>query len=158
MINEFDKYKPKHSSIQFEEIQLTKMYAFTFNPKDSGNTANKLAFRQSADTLKQIKGFLHEIGQCLKSAKVEVATEASQLGRIHFHGRIIINSFTDWLTELPLLMQLGTVCIKEIEHPETWFEYCYKQSHIWKPFFSDTNLAYPYIVPIPNRINEVRDD
>lgn len=153
MINEFDKYKPKNTSIKFEDIQIGKMYAFTFNPKDGGNTPSKLLFRQDSCTLKQIKGHFATLSQCLKSAEIELATEASpSSARIHFHGTIIIRSFTDWLTELPMLIQFGTVCIKEIivSDNENWFNYCYKQSHIWKPIFHNTNLAYPYRVPLPN--------
>lgn len=158
MINEFDKYKPKHTAIKFEEIEIAKMYAFTLNPKDSGNTQSKLTFRQSANTLMYIKRDLSAISQCLKSAEITIATEASQTCKVHYHGTVVINSFTDWLTELPLLMQLGTVCVKEIDDEKVWFEYCHKQSHIWKPFFQKTNLSYPYKVPIPVRLVDESND
>lgn len=158
MINEFDKYKPKNSSIKFEDIKLKKVYAFTLNPKDGGNTSSQLLLRQDAYVLREIKGSFGAIAHCLKSAKITLKTEASATGRIHYHGWVVIYDHIQWISEIKMLCNLGTVCIKEITEEKEWNEYCSKQDHIWRPFFAKTNMAYPYEVPIPVQLYSNEDD
>lgn len=156
MINEFDKYKPKNTGIKFEDIKLKKVYAFTFNPKDSGDTRAQLLLRQDAYVLREIKGILSSLSHALKSATITTKIESSPTGRIHCHAFLTINNYIDWVSEIRMLTNLGTVCIKEITSDD-WEEYCSKQDHIWQPYFAKHNLAYPYKVPIPDRFDDADD-
>lgn len=158
MLNEFDRYKPKHTSPQFEDIKLKKVYAFTFNPKDAGVTCSQLLFRQDAYVLREIKGIFASLSHAVKSAKITIAVESSSTGRIHCHGWIIIEDYIDWVSEIKMLTNLGTICIKEIDDSNTWEEYAFKQSLIWKPFFEKHKLAYPYSVPILNTVPDPLGD
>lgn len=152
MINEFGKYKPKNSSIKFEDLKLKKVYALTFNPKDGGDTNSQRVLRQDAYVIREIKGTLATLSHCLKSAKICTKIEASPTGRIHCHGYVTIHDYIDWISEIKMLTSLGTVVIKELTPDKEWEEYMSKQDHIFAPLFAKHNMKYPYEVPIPNQL------
>lgn len=160
MINDFNKFKQRNSSIKFEDLQLEKDYAFTISPQRSSASQSKLLLRQDASIARTIKEDFYNISQCLKTAEITVAPECStNSALIHYHGTVMIKNYIDWMTEYKLLTNIGTVCVKEIDDLEVWSNYCYKQSHIFAEFLKlKTHFSYPYTIPIPARLADESND
>lgn len=62
-------------------------------------------------------------------------------GEIHYHGAIKIVDYIKWLkSTLPSLKRLGFNCIKKMDNPKKWYEYCNKELHIAKALILDITM------------------
>lgn len=135
-----EKSEPKSiygsRSIKMELLEVDKWYAFTMNlPVDEKKTV-KLCARKYEDVLSEY--FI-----LIRGLEFKFYPELSQLGRLHYHGKVLfrkyhtIINFTFMLRELSFNFKFDT-----IESEQKWDEYIFKQRKYMQPYMETFN--YPY--------------
>lgn len=138
--------KPKHSLPHPEDLKWGVVYAMNWNPKNQPEAIGITARERWNQMYLYMKGILIT---CTAGA-IEGFLEVSSLGRIHFHGKLIISDPDKiaqfYLDDVLRLTAAGTVVIKETWVPDkadskyaSWDAYCSKQAEILKLYRTDIN-------------------
>lgn len=159
MVNIIPYQKAQHVAPKIEDIKEGEIMAITLNPsKEHDPTKHVMVF------IKSQYNYLSEHSET-GGYKLLLFPESSPLGRIHFHGYIVIDNLLNWLTKgVILLKDLNSFAIKKFfdtdkpqdedeEHlsgTEKWMKYCIKQKHIFKPLFDNNTLDYPIDIRFNN--------
>lgn len=109
---------------KLEELQDHDIFAFTIAPSDG---------RQYWHDHDRLPKAINLIKSALKSQHFEykLYIETSPTGRIHGHGWLWINNPIGFVIhDVHHITSNNTICIKPIDDPHRWDEYCTKQSHI----------------------------
>lgn len=145
------KFKNSHTAPKMEDIELNQEMAFTFNPVSEADPERP--------TLQFISVIYKKLFDLAKAGGFNwlLYPEASQIGRIHFHGYIRITDIHKWIRAVVVLKDIGTFAIKktfdlptedeenEVKESgkEKWDKYCKKQKAIFYPLFERNILSYP---------------
>lgn len=117
---------------KLEELQNHDIFAFTISPDDA---------RQFWTDIDRLPKSINSLKSALKSQHFEykLYIELSPTGRIHGHGWLWINNPIGFVIhDVHNITNHNTICIKPIDNPDKWVDYCTKQSHIMKGLHYDT--------------------
>lgn len=141
-------WKPMYSTIAPEDIEIGKLYCISINPENQcDNTKTNRYVDRSTDLLCQWTTFLTKENHDSFNCKLFMETKN---GRLHFHGFLQITCPIKFdVLFLPKLKKISTYEIDTISDLKVWYDYCTKQSELWK------NLKLPYrIVNFVGDINQ----
>lgn len=112
-------FKPKNSCPPIQTIDPAKQYVITIN----GPQYLEKGITRPTYCLDYIRRMLHGV-------HYKLHMEISDLGRLHWHGWIVIHDRQlFYLKILPKLLQKNTVVIDTIDlSDDHWYHYCTKQS------------------------------
>lgn len=133
-------FSSKDEFIKPEDIDMSALYAITYNPKDQPDLALSQGF---IDWWLDQKKLLTNLRGC----NVRLFLEISKTGRHHFHGFIkITNRVKFAVYDTPKLQKEGSTCIKPIafgpdenkfDHFIEWFAYCLKLQNDMQDYIHD---------------------
>lgn len=130
----FVKAKAAVTIPDMETIKLNVKYALTMNCQDTATA---------------ITDYMSYYGVKLRiivdDCQFELLPELSKKGRLHYHGTILFSRVVDianFYYSLPSFTDRMTICIKEIDDPAVWNDYCTKQRHIMYPFMKNRRVPY----------------
>lgn len=131
------KFKRLHSCIPPEKIELRKRYAISLNPS--------FDIKCFDNAIKQLNVVLNKTNAI---DEIVLYPELSPIGKLHYHGVIVINDvFLFYFEDLKLLKDFGSFEIDTIADPKYWIdEYCRKGESYMKPkVLSIKNATYPLV-------------
>lgn len=123
------KNEPKNLVPKLETILPGTVYAFTLSPEV-----------QYFEDVERVYKMNNLMKNRLRSPNIsyKLYLEISPLGRIHYHGWLWIeNPYEFMRDDINKLISSATVCIKPIDDPMKWEDYCTKQSHIFDLKYND---------------------
>lgn len=129
--------KSAHTGIPLEDIVIGRQYSISFNPESQPQTNQQkdifIWLGKWYDIFHKVKDYL----------EVSLNIECSPTGRYHFHGYIVIKDIHIYIMVIRMMKLVTTYEIDTITDIEKWKSYCYKQHHIWCPFFERNAIGYP---------------
>lgn len=132
-------YKPKHTSIAPEDIDVNAIYSLTINPKNQFEDVRNSRFKTRASDVMKVWNVLLELDS--KDTFSCVLYIESKNGRVHFHGVLQIHDPLRFdIFVLPRWQGACTYEIDTIGDLEVWYKYCKKQQHLWKDAGQETTL------------------
>lgn len=135
-MNKYDS--PKNIVPKLEDVRPGSIWAFTIAPE-----TQYLHPVPDVERLEKMRRWLKN-RLAISSISYKIYIELSPSGRIHGHGWLWIeNPVAFVLFDIPTLLKENTLCIKPIDDPDKWLEYCTKQSHM---MYLHDPLCKPYIV------------
>lgn len=118
-----------------ELVQVGSKYTFTLNPKEQ-HFGRECRFNF-------MYKHIFNILQCLHSCDYVLYPEISKLGRIHYHGTIVINDVVEfYVYDIPFLMDRFTFEIDTITDDDKWTKYMTKQQAIMEPYAKTNKTPY----------------
>lgn len=131
--------KHKNVLIDFEDIDITKRYAITFNPCDKYQY-----FKDGQRLVKCMNEICSSLFYSLNVYTIELYPELSKNGRFHVHGYIQINDPIQWcLHHVHHLTNRGTLVLKPITEEEEWKKYITKQVALHRHIQNQTFRLIP---------------
>lgn len=116
------KFDPKNVIPKLEDVPKHSLWAFTIAPEEQ-------YFNDTERLPKMVRWLKNRLA--LASISYKIYIELSASGRIHGHGWLWIENPVQFiLFDIAKLIKENTVCIKPIDDPDKWQDYCTKQSHI----------------------------
>lgn len=133
-------HKPKYSCIPMEMMVKDGIYSFTYNPEEQ-----PLVEKFYNIKLNTLKAFQEQIVERLHLhyAEVNVVTELSSAGRLHYHGIIKIKDPCNFIFyDLRKLKHYGCYEIDTIESQAKWSEYCNKNTRLMSEWCKKNDIPY----------------
>lgn len=118
------KNDPKNVLVKLEDYVRGGMYAFTISPEAQ--------YYGEVDRVGKVVNYLKNK---LRSPNIEykLYIELSPSGRVHGHGWLwVANPYGFLVEDIDNLTHVATICIKHIDDPQKWEDYCIKQSHLMR--------------------------
>lgn len=143
--------KLKNVFVKPENVVVKKLYAFNYNPEAQPKVGKLNSVKEWWELIEYI------VCGNMRYCNVKLYCEISSTGRYHFHGYIRLTEIYGFYTiDNPLLVQHGTVVMKEIENDD-WEDYILKQQ-----YFMQTALQKELYGPLVKfkglvRINNIED-
>jgi len=146
MVNYDKKTSPSQSQFQVfvepEDVETTQFYPFTINPQDELQHVGA-----DAQRLRLVHRDLSEIISKLRYSSYDLYAELSKLGRVHYHGTILINDVLQFfIYDIHILKKIGSFKIAtykdEGSSPKGWETYYMKQATLFKDDQQYHNLYY----------------
>lgn len=138
----------KHKHLELEHLKVGVPFAFTFSPKDLRDPETK-----RCNTVRTLPDYgtkhaeFRKLFARLHSCTLELFPELDRLGRLHYHGTIIIHDIFRYMWhDLWIIQEAGGVKVDELNDPDVWYLYCTKQCHVMKDATHAINENYPFIV------------
>lgn len=126
-----------HKCLKVEQFSTSDQYAFTINPIKQHFSS----FDRHHKVCSDMKKFFSTHDSC--SARMYL--EISKLGRLHFHGYLIIKDILSFfLYFIPALKDISTFEIDTIQDASVWSTYCNKQL-LWESYSQYRPLLLKYI-------------
>lgn len=126
----------KFTNLQIEDVKLGETYAISINPSD-----HYQFFKMKDREGKFVESSAVILKKILSHVKYTMKLETSSMGRLHWHGTMRYESWSDikgfYINNIPRLKEFGVFKISSIEDTslesetrkyKTWNEYCTKQS------------------------------
>lgn len=141
----------KQKSPKMEQYKLNTIYAVTLSPPDRRTmTGAKMIKGNELETYKNLMDSINEDIQYFKKLKycsLELYTELSNNGRLHYHGYIQIKDILKFTYhDLHLLNQISYEIDTMSEDScgiYKYEQYVLKQKELWKPFIEYESMQYP---------------
>lgn len=122
-----------------EHARKDTLYAFSYNPESQ-------PVSYASDRIQKWWLEMAKLFGSLKGSTVELSVEISKLGRLHFHGTILLSSLWKfYYYDVPVLMKDGAFEIDTIGKHDEWMAYVHKNkeemSEMMKAFSLPRTLA-----------------
>jgi len=138
----------KHSMIPPEEVIIDQYLSFSFNPADQPDFVK--FYNIGLNDLYKWSRQISDILSSLKYAKIDVLMECSKMGRLHYHGVILISDPIRFcINDIKKLKLYGTFEIDKIKDLTVWLKYCTKQRSLMEKYTTFNQMVY--------RINTISD-
>lgn len=134
-------FNDKHKCIPLEEMKPGGLYTLTFNPEEQPLVER--FYNIKLNTLSGWSNLNEERLTTLRYAEIDIVTEISSKGRLHYHGYIYILDPVNFIFyDLRKLKHYGTYEIDHINNEDVWRTYVYKQQEYMEKWCKLNDMSY----------------